>query len=185
MKFRVLPDTGRGLTWRKITYPPGFVIEADVPLDEMFRNKVERLFDEVDHSVHPDGLGVRESTDEKDENMAHFIKVVQHCKPVPIGKGIVQQDVTIQEEGTVLFSGQVAFDSNTGEEIAPLPTTWNEVGKTITASVQWTRDDGTTSEVWSEEYVQEDNFTGPMPNPDDLGPTDQIDERESDERPTD
>lgn len=142
--------------------------------------------------VVPEGLGDREELEvksgfelQKENAMAHYIKNRQHMQPVPMGKDIVRQSLVVLEDGTEIFrDDDVAFDAATGEETPPLPEFWAEVGKNIDRQITYYRADGSASTPGSFPYVQEDQFTAPLPAPADAGATEQIDEQESDTRPT-
>lgn len=117
--------------------------------------------------------------------MTHYIRNRQHMAPVPLGRGIAKQElrVSVGEEELVPWT-EVSFNAETGEEIPPLPEYWAAVDEQVTLEVRYTSVDGAVSEAFMESYMQVDNYTPPAPAPSDLGVTEQVDELESETRPT-
>ena len=147
--------------------------------------------------LSPTGIGEEEQIDsnlamEVRGRMAHFMKVRQHLETVPaevIAAGVTEQKVVIKEDGIDILTKNCGFDPQTGEEPPDdqLPVYWAEVGKTITKAVSYLLPGGLETPVYTQDNVQEDNYTAPappVPGPNNIGPEEQIDEVEADTRPT-
>lgn len=105
--------------------------------------------------------------DEETNSVGHFILNRQGVDPVPLGKDVVKQSLTVYEEGApgpIAGPTEVAFDPTTGVQTGPDVEYWAEVGKKIVRELTYTRGDGQTA-VQTFEYVQEDNFTSPLSGP--------------------
>ena len=120
--------------------------------------------------------------------MGHYINVKQHFDVVPadrLAAGMVSQHLIVKEDGVVILDKPgCTFDLTTGVETEPLPTYWAEVGKAITHSVTYADAAGVETTAFTQDTVQEDNFTSPVLGPVNIGVSEQIGEVDSPTRPT-
>jgi hypothetical protein len=120
------------------------------------------------------------------EPMAKYILNRQHFAPVPMGKGVERQEFVVTEDGAEILRADVAFDSASGMQppLEQLPKYWAREGAAIVKTVTYFGAGGIATDPFTQSVTQTDEFTAPLPKPVDLGVAEQIDERESETRPT-